>query len=77
MQTAGSLKRFRTPVFLVWSARPDRIMDNTNDRATLRTLAIAAALLFILFIGLSVGYRWGAAAALKNNASEAAAATVP
>ncbi|WP_263598604.1 hypothetical protein [Brevundimonas guildfordensis] len=39
-------------------------------------MAIAAAMLFILFIGLSVAYRWGAAAALKNNASEAAAATL-
>lgn len=47
------------------------IMTDTTDRATLKALAIAAAMIFILFVGLFVGYRWGADAAHKANAPEA------
>ncbi len=47
------------------------IMTDTTDRATLKALAIAAAMIFLLFVGLFVGYRWGADAAHKANAAEA------
>lgn len=49
-------------------------MTNKTDRMALKALAIAAGMIFILFVGLFVGYLWGADAAHKDNAAEASMA---
>ena len=46
-------------------------MTNKTDRTTLKALAIAAGMIFILFVGLFVGYYAGTDAAHKDNAEEA------
>lgn len=35
-------------------------MTDKTDRVALKALAIAAGMIFILFVGLFVGYLWGA-----------------
>lgn len=46
-------------------------MTNKTDRVALKALAIAAGMIFILFVGLFVGYYAGTDAAHKDNAKEA------
>ncbi len=47
-------------------------MAEPNIQMTRKAFLIAVVMVLILFIGLFVGYRWGAAAALRDNAAEAA-----
>lgn len=44
-------------------------MTEPNSQMSRKAFLIAVVMVLILFIGLFVGYRWGAAAALRDNAA--------
>lgn len=51
-----------------WSTRRSD-HDRVDSQMTRKAFLIAVVMVLILFIGLFVGYRWGAAAALRDNAA--------
>lgn len=50
-------------------AHAGAIMTEPNSQMSRTAFLIAVVMVLILFIGLFVGYRWGAAAALRDNAA--------